>query len=31
MGKAATVGTIWAILLAVFSIIYLRQQNKEES
>ena len=31
MGKAATVGTIWAVLLAVFSIIYLRQQNKEES
>ena len=31
MGKAATVGTIWAILLAIFSIIYLRQQNKEES
>ena len=30
MGKAATVGTIWAILLAIFSIIYLRQQTKEE-
>lgn len=25
MGKAATVGTIWALLLAVFSMIYLRQ------
>lgn len=25
MGKAATIGTIWAILLACFSIIYLRQ------
>ena len=30
MGKAATVGTIWAILLAIFSIVYLRQQNKQD-
>ena len=25
MGKAATVGTIWAVLLAFFSFIYLKQ------
>lgn len=25
MGKAATVGTIWAVLLACFSVVYLRQ------
>lgn len=30
MGKAATVGTIWALLLAIFSIVYLRQQNKQD-
>lgn len=30
MGKAATVGTIWAVLLAVFSFIYLRSSNAEE-
>ena len=30
VGKAATVGTIWAILLAIFSIVYLRQQNKQD-
>jgi multiple sugar transport system permease protein len=27
MGKAATVGTIWAILLACFSILYIRKIN----
>lgn len=27
MGKAATVGTIWALLLACFSFVYLRQVN----
>ena len=27
MGKAATVGTIWAVLLAGFSILYLRKVN----
>lgn len=30
MGKAATVGTIWAILLACFSFIYLRRINESE-
>lgn len=25
MGKAATIGTVWALLLACFSIVYLRQ------
>ena len=31
IGKAATVGTVWAILLAAFSAIYLRMNNKEEN
>lgn len=31
LGKAATVGTIWAVLLAGFSALYLRQTSKEES
>ncbi len=30
MGKAATVGTIWAILLACFSFFYLRQVNESD-
>lgn len=30
MGKAATVGTIWAIILACFSIIYIRQANEKD-
>lgn len=30
MGKAATIGTIWAILLALFSFVYLRQVNESE-
>ena len=30
MGKAATVGTIWALLLACFSFIYLRRINESE-
>jgi multiple sugar transport system permease protein len=30
MGKAATVGTIWAILLACFSILYIRKINDAE-
>ncbi len=30
MGKAATVGTIWAILLACFSFVYLRQVNESD-
>lgn len=30
MGKAATVGTIWAVLLAAFSTIYLRLNRNEE-
>lgn len=29
MGKAATVGTIWAVILALFSVIYLKL-NKDE-
>lgn len=28
IGKAATIGTIWAFLLAIFSFIYLRQVNE---
>ena len=30
MGKAATVGTIWALLLAIFSFVYLRQVNESD-
>jgi multiple sugar transport system permease protein len=30
MGKAATVGTIWALLLACFSFVYLRRINESE-
>lgn len=30
MGKAATIGTIWAMLLAVFSFFYLRQVNESD-
>ena len=30
MGKAATVGTIWAILLAAFSAVYLRQVSESD-
>lgn len=30
MGKAATVGTIWAVLLAGFSFIYLRKVNDSD-
>lgn len=30
MGKAATVGTIWAILLACFSFVYLRQVSDSD-
>ncbi|MDL2323889.1 sugar ABC transporter permease [Ruminococcaceae bacterium OttesenSCG-928-A16] len=30
MGKAATIGTIWAVLLACFSFIYLRQVNEAD-
>lgn len=30
MGKAATIGTIWAVLLACFSFIYLRRVNESE-
>lgn len=30
MGKAATIGTIWAILLALFSFVYLHQVNESE-
>lgn len=30
MGKAATVGAIWAILLACFSFVYLRQVNESD-
>lgn len=30
MGKAATIGTIWAVLLVCFSFVYLRQVNESE-
>lgn len=30
MGKTATIGTIWAVLLAVFSFFYLRQVNESD-
>ena len=30
MGKAATVGAIWALLLACFSFVYLRQVNESD-
>ncbi|HEX3017112.1 MAG TPA: sugar ABC transporter permease [Caproicibacter sp.] len=30
MGKAATVGTIWALLLACFSFVYLRRVNESD-
>lgn len=30
MGKAATVSTIWALLLACFSFVYLRQVNESD-
>ena len=30
MGKAATVGTIWALLLAAFSFVYLQKVNEAE-
>lgn len=30
MGKAATIGTIWAVLLACFSFVYLRRINDSE-
>lgn len=30
MGKAATVGTIWAVLLAGFSFVYLRRVNESD-
>lgn len=30
MGKAATVGTIWALLLACFSFVYLRRINESD-
>lgn len=30
MGKAATAGTLWAILLAGFSFVYLRQVNESD-
>lgn len=30
MGRAATVGTVWAILLAGFSFVYLRQVNESD-
>ena len=31
MGKAATVGTIWAVILACFSAIYLKLNNDENA
>ena len=30
MGKAATIGTVWAVLLAAFSIIYLKQVKESD-
>ena len=30
MGKAATVGTIWAVLLALFSFVYIRQMQDSD-
>lgn len=30
MGKAATIGTVWALLLACFSFVYLRQVNEAD-
>lgn len=30
MGKAATIGTVWAVLLALFNVIYLRRVNESE-
>ena len=30
MGKAATVGTVWAVLLAAFSTIYLKLNSDEK-
>lgn len=30
LGKAATIGTIWALLLACFSFLYLRKINKSD-
>lgn len=30
MGKAATIGTVWAALLACFSFVYLRQVNESD-
>lgn len=30
LGQAATVGTVWAILLACFSFVYLRQVNESD-
>ena len=30
LGKAATIGTIWAVLLALFSFVYLRQVNESD-
>lgn len=30
MGKAATIGTIWAALLALFSFVYLKQVNEAD-
>lgn len=31
IGKAATIGTIWAVLLAIFSAVYLNMINKDET
>ena len=30
LGQAATVGTVWAILLAAFSFVYLKQVKESE-
>lgn len=30
LGKAATIGTIWVVLLALFSFVYLRQVNESD-